>query len=112
MNENNENRTIQEDLSTIYKVVQLLDAKTSYLSERVAWCETSFRDVKDCGVIQLAEPLKASVEEVKRLKIQHQALSQRIKSIMTMLEEQGEQEGGSDQAPQVQPSTLSKKFGR
>jgi len=112
MKENNENRTIQEDLNTIYQVVQLLDAKVSYLSERVAWSESCFRDVKDCGVIQLAEPLKASIEEVKRLKVQHQALSHRIKSIITMLEGQEEQEGGSDQAPQAQPSTLSKKYGR
>lgn len=49
---------------------------------------------------------------VKRLKVQHQALSHRIKSIITMLEGQEEQEGGSDQAPQAQPSTLSKKYGR
>ena len=92
--------------------LNILTGHINTLMSQVAWSETCFRDVKDCGVIQLAEPLKASIEEVKRLKVQHQALSHRIKSIITMLEGQEEQEGGSDQAPQAQPSTLSKKYGR
>ena len=94
MKENNDNRTIQEDLNTIYQVVKLLDAKVSYLSERVAWSETCFKRVEDSGVIHMAGVIRKMAKDLEMLQINHNKLTNFVKTHVKVEQEQ-EGSGGT-----------------
>lgn len=99
---------IKKDLEEIKRAVRTLDGCLDYLSQRVAWNETCFKQVQDSGVMKMAEVTRQVMLDHKKLQSQFTMLTLRVKAAL------GQQDGDGDQGDQSPPpaATLTRKFGR
>ena len=99
---------IKKDLEEIKRAVRTLDGCLDYLSQRVAWSETCFKQVQDSGVMKMSEVTRQVMLDHKKLQSQFTMLTMRVNAALA------QQEGGGGQGDQSPPpaATLTKKFGR
>ena len=98
---------IRQDLDETMAAVRSLDGAMHYMSQRVAWSETCFKQVQDSGVIHMAEAVRKIMEDHKKLLSQVNILSMRLAA----LQNQGG-DGDSGGSPQKIMGKLStNKFG-
>ena len=97
------------DVRELSQLVALMSENLNYLSQRVAWGEVCFQQVKDSGVMTIAGMTKQVMEDHKKLKTQFNMLNMRVDALIK--ESGGSGESGGGEPPRPAP-TLTRKFGR
>ena len=96
---------LKRDMAEVMRAVRELDGCIHYLSQRVAWSETCFKQVQDSGAMKMAEVTRQVMTDHKRLLTQFNILNARLKAMMG--------DGSGDQGGQPPPAvaTSTRKFG-
>ena len=98
---------VKNDLAEAMQVIRLLEGSINYLSQRVAWSETCFKQVQDSGAMSLVNVTRQIMNDHKKLQTQFKLLEMRVKALLEDSNSGGDQ-GGSPPAP---PATLNRRFG-
>ena len=100
---------IKRELEEVMRAVRTLDECLKYLSHRVAWNETCFKQVQDSGVMKMAETTRQVMLDHKRLIGQYKLLEMRVKSLLGG-DDSGDQ-GGGPPPPPAASATSTRRFG-
>lgn len=101
------NEQLTQELQEVRKLVAVMTETIQYLSQRVAWSDTCFKQVQDSGVMQMASMTKQVMLDHKKLQSQFSILSMRISALIA---EDGS--GSSGDSPPTPPGISTRKFGR
>lgn len=94
---------IRQDLNEVITAVKNMDGAMHYMSQRVAWSETCYRQVQDSGVIHMAEAVRKIMEDYRKMQSQINMLTMRLAAFQS--QGGGSESGGAFQKATVNPST-------
>ena len=79
--------------------LNILTAQINTLMSQVAWSETCFKRVEDSGVIHMAGVIRKMAKDLEMLQINHNKLSNFVRTHVKTEQDEGGNGGGDEQSP-------------